>query len=105
VVAEAPRTVWEGNHHFPPDSLHREYFARSTATSACSWKSLARYHTVAAGGEVNQDAAWYFPKPGPLAPRIRSRVTFWNGVRIEAERQAKRHGPLGRLPAWLGGKR
>jgi lipoprotein signal peptidase len=23
VVAEAPRTVWEGNHHFPPDSLHR----------------------------------------------------------------------------------
>jgi len=33
-----------------------------------------------------------------LARRIKGRVTFWNGVRIESE-------PEGRLPAWAGGRR
>lgn len=36
VLAEAPRTVRvEGNHYFPPESLHREHLIESPTTSIC----------------------------------------------------------------------
>ena len=53
---------------------------------------------------MNPDAAWYYPKPSPLA-RIKDHVAFWNGVRVEGEPEGDRPGLLDRLPAWLGGTR
>jgi uncharacterized protein (DUF427 family) len=39
VLAESGHTVKaEGDHYFPPESLHREYVAVSPATSTCPWK-------------------------------------------------------------------
>ena len=106
VLAETPRTVRvEGNHYFPPESLRREYFLDSRTKSVCPWKGLARYYTVTVQGEVNPDAAWYYPKPSPLARRIKDHVAFWNGVRVDGEAEGDRPGLLDRLPAWLGGKR
>jgi uncharacterized protein (DUF427 family) len=106
VLAETARTVRiEGNHYFPPESLRREYFAESRTKSLCPWKGLARYYTVTVRGEVNPNAAWYYPKPSPLARRIKDHVAFWNGVRVEGEPEGGRPGLLDRLPAWLGGKR
>ncbi|MBV9010561.1 MAG: DUF427 domain-containing protein [Pseudonocardiales bacterium] len=84
VLAETARTVQvEGNHYFPPESLRREYFAQSATTSRCPWKGLAHYYTLSVRGEVNPDAAWYYPHPSPLARRIKNHVAFWNGVRVE----------------------
>jgi uncharacterized protein (DUF427 family) len=84
VLAEAAQTVRvEGNRYFPPESLRREYFAESTTTSRCPWKGLASYYTVSVDGEVNPDAAWYYPQPSPLARKIKNHVAFWNGVRVE----------------------
>lgn len=106
VLAEAPRTVRvEGSHYFPPESVHLEYLVESSTKTVCPWKGLARYYTVTAGGEVNPDAAWYYPKPSPLARRIRNHVAFWNGVRVEGEPEGEGAGLRDRLPAWLGGKR
>jgi uncharacterized protein (DUF427 family) len=106
VVAEAPRTVRvEGNHYFPPYSIRREYFIDSTGKSVCPWKGLARYYTLTVNGEVNPDAAWYYPKPSPLARRIKDHVAFWNGVHIEGEPEGPHRGLADRLPAWLGGKK
>jgi uncharacterized protein (DUF427 family) len=105
VVAEAPRTVRvEGNHYFPPDSIRREFFVDSATKSVCPWKGLARYYTLAVNGEVNPDAAWYYPKPSPLARRIKDHVAFWNGVQVEGEPEGPRGGVAGRVSAWLGGK-
>ncbi|MBT2510574.1 DUF427 domain-containing protein [Streptomyces sp. ISL-98] len=85
VLAEAERTVVvEGNHYFPPESLHRQYFTESRAKSLCLWKGLARYYTVTVGGQVNANAAWYYPRPTPLAKKIKNHVAFWNGVTVEA---------------------
>ena len=67
VLAETPRTVRvEGNHYFPPGSVHREHLIESPIQSVCPWKGLARYYTVAVYGEVNPDAAWYYPHPSPV---------------------------------------
>lgn len=103
VLAEAPRTVrLEGNHYFPPESVRREHLIDSPTKSVCPWKGLARYYSVTVDGELNPDAAWYYPRPSPLARRIKNYVAFWNGVAIEGEPEGERQGLTGRVAAWLG---
>lgn len=86
VIAETDRTRRvEGNHYFPPESLRREYLTQSPSRSLCPWKGVARYHNLIVNGEVNPDAAWYYPHPFPLARLlgVKNHVAFWNGVRIQ----------------------
>jgi uncharacterized protein (DUF427 family) len=84
VIAESEKTVeLEGNHYFPPQSLHREYLKPSKTTSQCPWKGLASYYDVEVGGQRNADAAWYYPNPSPAAQQIKDHVAFWRGVKIE----------------------
>ncbi|MGH9107065.1 MAG: DUF427 domain-containing protein [Acidimicrobiales bacterium] len=83
-VAESDRTVVvEGNHYFPPDTVDRRYLRESETHTRCPWKGQASYYDVVADGSVNPDAAWYYPKPWPLARRIRDHVAFWHGVDVE----------------------
>ncbi|MDB1087344.1 DUF427 domain-containing protein [Streptomyces sp. ACA25] len=90
VIAETPRTERvEGNDYFPPESLKREYFTESTTKSLCFWKGVARYRTVTVDGVTVPDAAWYYPRPSPLARRIKDHVAFWNGVTVEGTREQK----------------
>jgi uncharacterized protein (DUF427 family) len=84
VLAESDRTVVvEGNHYFPPDALRREHFRDSTTHTVCSWKGTASYYDVEVGGQVNKDAAWYYPSPSPAAAHIKDHVAFWKGVQVE----------------------
>lgn len=105
VLAETPRTVMvEGNHYFPPESIHREYFQDSPTRTLCPWKGLASYYTINTGQDVNPDAAWYYPHPSPLARRIKNHVAFWHGVRVEGEPEGERTGALARWTAKLAGR-
>ena len=84
VLAESDETVVvEGNHYFPADSIRREHFRESETHSHCPWKGEASYYDVLVGGEVNADAAWYYPEPKDAAKEIKDRVAFWRGVRVE----------------------
>ena len=88
VLAETDRPVLlEGNVYFPPEDVRPEYLVKSRTWSVCPWKGLARYYTVAAGGQQNKNAAWYYPRPSPLARKIRNHVAFWNGVQVELATQ------------------
>jgi uncharacterized protein (DUF427 family) len=73
----------EGNLYFPESSIRREYFHPSTTTSMCPVKGQARYLNVLIDGEDNQDAAWYYPDPKPVARKIKGYVAFWRGVDVE----------------------
>jgi uncharacterized protein (DUF427 family) len=73
-----------GNAYFPPESLRREHLRRSRAHSLCPWKAIASYCDVVVDGAVNPQAAWYYPQPIPRARKIKGRVAFWGGVRVEA---------------------
>jgi uncharacterized protein (DUF427 family) len=96
VLAESDHTVKvEGNHYFPPQSLHREYFTASRTTSTCPWKGLARYYSITVGGKTNPDAAWYYAEPSPEASKITGHVAFWHGVRIERAPQPGGEPPGG----------
>lgn len=85
VIAESPETVVvEGNHYFPPESLHREYLQPSDKHSHCPWKGDASYFSLEVDGERNPDAAWTYPEPKDAAAEIRDHVAFWNGVEVSA---------------------
>lgn len=83
VLAESDHPVkLEGNHYFPPESLHREHFTPSPTTTTCPWKGQARSHHISVDGKTNRDAAWYYPEPSPAARKIAGHVAFWHGVRV-----------------------
>lgn len=85
VIAESDNTVVvEGNHYFPADSLHQEFFTASDHKTSCAWKGQASYYHVAVNGETNKNAAWFYADPKPMAEEVRGRVAFWKGVTVEA---------------------
>jgi uncharacterized protein (DUF427 family) len=84
VLADSDKTiVIEGNHYFPPDTIKREYFQDSHTHTTCPWKGEANYYDVVVDGQVNKDAAWYYPETKLAADEIRGRVAFWRGVKVE----------------------
>jgi uncharacterized protein (DUF427 family) len=85
VLAESPATqVVEGNHYFPPDSIRREFFRESQTHTVCGWKGSASYYDVVVNGQVNADAAWFYPSPKAAAQNIAGYIAFWKGVQVEA---------------------
>jgi uncharacterized protein (DUF427 family) len=85
VLAESDQTlVIEGNHYFPPNSVNRDYFKESDNHTTCPWKGVASYYNIEVDGQVNKNAAWYYPTPKPGAKNITNYVAFWKGVRVEA---------------------
>jgi uncharacterized protein (DUF427 family) len=84
-IAESDDVVLlEGNVYFPPDALLDGRLEPTRTRSLCFWKGVARYYDVTADGMVNRRAAWTYPHPSPLARRIKHRVAFWRGVRVDA---------------------
>lgn len=92
-----PRAIWngavlaetdtyetvEGNVYFPPEAIDRQYFRDSSTHTTCPWKGIASYYSVEVDGQVNKDAAWYYPDPKPAAANIKDHIAFWRGVKVE----------------------
>ena len=72
----------DGNAYFPLDALDPACIQPSAHTSVCGWKGTAQYYDVVAGGEVNANAAWFYPEPKEAAQQIKGRVAFWKGVQV-----------------------
>lgn len=84
VVAESNEIIEiEKNYYFPPDSLKKKYFHSTDTTSRCHWKGKANYYDLKVNGEINKDAAWYYPSPKEEVERIKNYVAFWRGVKFE----------------------
>lgn len=85
VLAESDQCIIvEGNQYFPPDTIKRQYFKQSHTHSTCPWKGEASYYDIEVNGQVNKDAAWYYPSPKEAAQHVSGYVAFWKGVRVEA---------------------
>ena len=84
VVAESDDVkLVEGNVYFPLDSINKEHFKESDTHTLCPWKGTASYYSLEVNGEVNKDAAWFYPKPKDAAADIKDHVAFWRGVKID----------------------
>lgn len=85
ILAESDETiVVEGNHYFPPETINKDYFQTSEFQTTCPWKGLASYYNLAVNGQINPDAAWYYPEPKDAAKQIAGYVAFWKGVEVLA---------------------
>jgi uncharacterized protein (DUF427 family) len=73
----------EGNYYFPMESIEPGHLRASRGRTLCPWKGLASYWSLEVDGERNDDAAWSYEHPSPLAARIKGRVAFWQGVRVQ----------------------
>jgi uncharacterized protein (DUF427 family) len=92
-----PKAIWRGaviaesehceevesNQYFPPDTVTKEYLRESDTHTVCPWKGTASYYDVVVDGEINKDAAWFYPDPKEAAEHIRDHIAFWRGVKIE----------------------
>ena len=84
VLAESDTyEVVEGNIYFPPASVNRDLLRDSDTHTRCVWKGEASYYDVVVDGEVNKDAAWFYPAPLPAAENVRDHVAFWRGIEVE----------------------
>ena len=73
VIAESDDTiVVEGNHYFPQESIKKEFFEESGTHTRCFWKGVASYYNVVVNGDINKDAAWYYPEPKEAAGAIKN---------------------------------
>ncbi len=85
VIAESDKTiVIEGNHYFPPQAVHMDYFKPSETHTTCPWKGVASYYTIQVNGKENKDAAWYYPQTKDMAREIEGYIAFWKGVEVKA---------------------
>ena len=83
VIAESDETVVvESNHYFPASSIEREFFKDCDKTTFCPWKGKASYYDIEVGGEINKEAAWYYPDTKEKASHIKGKVAFWRGVQV-----------------------
>ena len=103
VIAESDRCeIVEGNSYFPPNGVKQEFLRPSDTHTTCGWKGVASYHDVAVGGQVNKDAAWYYPDPKPAARRMTASRGSSGGSSFRFATAAswlgkRRRGPAARL--------
>lgn len=75
----------EGNYYFPPQDVKTEYLKASDYHTVCPWKGDASYYSVEAGGDRDENAAWYYPNPKPAAANIKDYIAFWHSVKVITE--------------------
>lgn len=81
IIAESNETiVVEGNHYFPVKDVNMDFFNISDYNSTCPRKGKASYYTITVNGQMNIDAAWYYPNPKDEAKEIKNYIAFWKGV-------------------------
>ena len=83
IIAESDQTKnVEGNQYFPVDSVNKEFLKSSETHTVCHWKGTASYYDVVVEGQINTDAAWFYPVPSEKAMPIKNYIAFWRGVEI-----------------------
>ena len=74
--------VVEGNIYFPANSVRAEFFRPSDTETFCPWKGTAGYYHIEVNGEINQDAAWFYPVTKDAAKNIQGYIAFWRGIEV-----------------------
>ena len=77
VIAESNNTVIvDRKYYFPAGDVKEEVLEPSSHQTVCPWKGTASYYHVKAGGERNENAAWYYPNPSEKAKNIEGKIAF-----------------------------
>ena len=84
VIAETNNyEIIENNYYFPQETVNKKFIKPSETHTTCPLKGIASYYDIEIDGEINRDAAWYYPDPKPAAKKIKNYIAFWKGVVIK----------------------
>jgi uncharacterized protein (DUF427 family) len=84
IIAETDNyEIIEGNVYFPPNNVKKDFLKDSDYHTICPIKGIASYYDVVVDGDVNKDAAWYYPKPNKGYEKIKDYIAFWHGVEVK----------------------
>ena len=72
------------SHYFPASAVKRDCVRESDHHTVCPWKGEASYYHVVVNGQINENAAWYYPHAKDAAKNIEGYVAFWKGVKVQA---------------------
>lgn len=86
VIADSEDVVEvDGIPYFPLADVAVEFLEATDSRSEAPGKGAAAYFSIVVGDEVNPDAVWTYPKPGPDSLAVRDRVAFGLSVSIVAD--------------------
>ncbi len=78
--------------YIPPEDVRTEALVESDKRTGCAYKGFASYHSVRAGGELEEDLVWRYDAPRPEADRIAGYLAFFNeraDVYVDGELQER----------------
>jgi len=100
VISSAPRRVrvaWRGHiiadsaaalalkeHVYPPvfyiprADVEMAFLQRTNSQTTCPYKGQASYYSLAADGEIEEDAVWTYETPKPEVAAIKDYLAFYS---------------------------
>ena len=66
-------------YYIPKQDVRPEVLRPSDKVTQCPYKGEAHYYSIAAGGELLADLAWYYRYPTPESTKIANHVCFPQG--------------------------
>lgn len=57
-------------------------FRRDVRKVQAETEGRSSYYNVVVDGQINPNAAWYYPQPKEAARQIAGYIAFWKGVRV-----------------------
>lgn len=91
VIAEtdSPKLVYETGlpvrHYIPPADVRLDLLRETGTHTVCPYKGTASYWSIAAGGEVIEDAVFGYPEPLPESVAATGHLCFGAGEGVEVE--------------------
>jgi len=98
VVAQTnrPRLLLETGlpvrYYIPEEDVQRKHLRPSEKETHCPYKGEARFHSVEAGGRIEHDLAWFYPRPSRDAVGVEGCLCFFNervDLEVDGERQPR----------------
>jgi uncharacterized protein (DUF427 family) len=85
--------------YFPLEDVRGDLLEDSETQTGCAYKGFASYKSVRAGGELQDDVAWFYPEPRREAEPIRGLLAFFNervDLEVDGELQERPETPWSR---------
>ncbi len=84
VVADSRRTHFlfetglPTRYYIPKEDVRTDLLTPSELQTACPYKGVARYYSVAVDGKTFKNIVWTYSEPVPECPKIRDQLCFFN---------------------------
>jgi uncharacterized protein (DUF427 family) len=88
--------------YIPPEDVRADALIDSDTRTGCAYKGFASYKSVKAGGDVEEDLAWFYEDPRREVAPIKNHIAFFNervDLELDGELQERPVTQWSRQPA------